>query len=180
MNNVAAVNTNVVFSPTNLFDVDPIVGSTFVPGFNALLNASTGVYRKYRVRSARIHCSFANLEGFPANVYLCPTNSNLGANLSNPYLITANPLCVQGPISIAQGSSTRILTSAVSTASFGGSNGQMVDDDYSAFYNTSPTNNWFFIMGAETDGTATFLSGVDLWVEIDILCDFYELNNVAT
>jgi hypothetical protein len=172
----AASAANVRFVPTFLFDVDPIVGSTSVPGFTEW----GGIYRFYRVNSAAIRCSFANAQAFNVVCYVCPVNFDPGANYSGTAAQTylSNRLSqsqVAGPLT---GNGQVELSHRVTTAGFGGAANLLTTDSYSAGVSGgAPGNNYYFTVGIV--GTGTVSTGVDVEVFLDIEADFFELQSPA-
>jgi len=168
----AITATNVRFVPTFLYDVDPTVGSTSVPGFTEW----GGLYRFYRVNASKITASFANGQAFNTVCYICPVNTDPGANhsaaLAQTYLSqkrSKKHIC--GPLT---GNGQCTLSSRETTAGFGGSANNLSADNYTALVSGgTPTNNWYWDVG--TVGTGNVTVGVDVEVSIDIEVEFSEV-----
>jgi len=166
--------TNVRFTPTFAYDVDPTVGSTAMPGFTEL----SAMYRYYRVNAAKIKAKFSNLEAFPVEVYLCPVNVDPTANytLAQAQVYLSQRLSKSTVLGPLTGNGIGTLTDSQTTAAFGGASNLEVTDNYSALTSgVSPLNNWFWTVGLV--GHANAVSGCDFRVEIDIDLEFYEVTS---
>jgi len=176
LTNIGAIAANQVLEPTFAYDVDPTLGSTAMPGF-----AEWGaLFRLYRVQGARLTVVFANAEAFCSEVYICPVNTNPGANYSAATAITYNSQpqsrkTVVGPLT---GNNVKTLTCVATTEQFAGVWDSYDIDTYCGSTNggTTPTNNWYFTYGAAMYGTGT-AAGCNLSVTLDVdLCFFEKLS----
>jgi len=173
INNVGASTANIRYTPTFVYDIDPTLGSTSAPGFTELV----GLYRFYRTDSAKVEVNFANNDAFPSAVAICPSNTDPGATgaaatvrsyFSNP--LSRHRIC--GPLT---GANTCFVRASASTAQFGGVAWTGQIDSYSATGSTAPSNNWYFFIGLETNGT--LVNGIFVDVKITIVVDFFEYAN---
>lgn len=173
LNNAAIQYANIRLQPTYCYDVDPVLGSTAMPGFVEY----GGIYRFYRLRSSRIRVTFSNLESFPVQVYLVPVNYDPTAN-ANPFVfMTSSMLCKKVVLGPSTGNGVGKLTHGMSTAAFTGIRDVQVADSYSAPTSgaSSPANNWFWAIGG--NGTSVFASGVAISIDMECEVDFFELTN---
>jgi hypothetical protein len=172
MNNAGSPYANVRFSPTSAYDVDPVVGSTAMPGFAEY----SILYRFYRVHSSKILVDFANQEAFGLMVYITPTNTDYGANYSLGGIFLGNPRTKQICLGAATGASTGIIQSKFTTSFMGGISSLSVLDSYSSLVTSVPSNNWWWTIGAQS---ATALSsGVFLSIRIEIEVEFFENSDI--
>lgn len=163
---------NIRFTPTFAYDVDPVAGSTAMPGFVEL----SALYRFYRVDSANINVSFSNKEAFPAECYISAVNSDPGANYNSAGAATylAQRTSKSRVVGSLTGNSVVVLKDTQTTAGFGGSSNMHMGDLYSASTaGGAPANNWYWTVGII--GDAVLVSGVDARVQIDIDLEFYEV-----
>lgn len=173
MTNVGAPDTNIRFVPTFLYDVNPVLGSTAVPFFTEL----AGLYRLYRVRSFKVVVGFVNKEAFAVQAWLCPVNTDPGANSGSYQSYVSNPLSRNVTLGPLTGNSAKTLRLPwTSVAGFGGSASTAVLDSYAApTAGGSPSNNIWVGIGSSTDGSNFTALGVYCTVTIDIEFDLFEL-----
>jgi len=158
------------FSPSNAFDVDPLIGGTAMSGFLELV----ALYGSYRVVSSKCKLEFANPSStVPLKVWLCPVNIDPGATPSLAYQLALpeQPYCksktaplVGGPICT--------LSSKMSTERIYGSKMVLFDDNFSAPVTGSPNNNWFWVVGCY--GFAVIAGITYANVMIDVEVEFYD------
>jgi hypothetical protein len=173
MNQVGFAFTNVRFNASNGYDVDPVVGSTAVPGFNewALL------YRRYRVHKMKCTAWFLSNDTVGGTVCVCPVNADPTANVSpQPYL--SNPLARKKMIASAAGGAPQSVTVVASPQDFGGSSDTQSDDTYSSLVNAGPTNAIWFFVGFYTPYGA-LANGITVNVQLNLTVDFYEQQTPA-
>jgi hypothetical protein len=175
MNNTGLTYSTVRFRPSSAFDIDPVLGSTAIPGFNEL----SSFYGKYRVLSSKITVHFSNLEKNPVNVYIWPTNFDLGANYVFLAASMAAPFSKKGVISARTGNDHKVLSKYMRTADIFGTDEVLYDDDYSAVITTNPNNNWYWNVGIWSP-VAALESGVMTNIEIDIQVQFTERFTLTT
>lgn len=171
-NNVGLVYTNRRYIPTYVYDVDPNLGNTAVPG----LAEYGAIYRLYRVRGSQVTVTFSNKEVFPITCYVCPVNTDPGQNTANFAQYMSNRLSVQGVVGPLTGQGVRSLSCSQSTGDFAGVPDTQQLDTYCGSTNggTAPTNNWYWLVGAITDGTV-LSAGVVINVMINMDVEFFEL-----
>jgi len=170
VNITQAANTyaSIRFAPTNAYDVDPVVGSTSMPGFNEY----AALYRFYRVCSSDIHVEFGNKEAFPVSVGICPTNYDVGPNYSGVTTLFAQPECRNVMLGPLTGNSSKSVRASQTTAAFAGARDLGVVDTYTAQVIGGPSNNWYWNLLIQS--VSTFTSGVDVAITMTVTLDFLE------
>jgi len=175
INNAGVQHTSARWEPTFVYDVDPVLGSTSVPGFAELGT----MYRRYRVNSFRYYASFSNLEAFPALFWTCPVNNDPGANTAIFQAFQSSIYSKKKMVGALTGNGVCVLKGTVSVAEFGGLAAALVDDSTSASTTgTAPANNIWLAVGMSTNSNLT--SGFLISIDFDIDMDFYELTSPAT
>jgi hypothetical protein len=158
------------FIPTGAFDIDPLLGGTFPPGFAEL----STLYSSYRVRKSSIVVDVASAGVTPFRTIVIPLNADPGAAPS-PAVIAAwdqNPYAVSALLSTTGSPSVR-LNSTMTTEQIFGSTMVHTDDNFAATVSAVPVNNWFWCIGLFTAFvTVTGSPMVDVNIIIDI--EFYD------
>jgi len=145
INGISPFSSQVLI-PTFAYDIDPLVGSTAMPGFTELGT----LYRKYRVHGSSLRVSFNNEEAFANLCYICPTNTSFGANYANYQYFLSNIRTKTKVAGAISGASRVDLSASFTTAEFGGASDLLIDDAYSGFCTGgSPTNNIYWNIGNE-------------------------------
>lgn len=171
--NATQFTANIYFVPTFLYDVDPTIGSTAVPGFAEY----AALYRQYVVLSSGVVARFLNNEAFPQLAFVVPLNGAPGANqsLSTTFTQLAQRVCRSAPIGAVTGNGIGTVRCRFTTAQFGGAHDERGDPSY--FGSTAggaPTNNWYWNIGV-TSGLAGTAAGVLVHLDIDLVVEFFEL-----
>jgi hypothetical protein len=172
--NAGLIYANVRYNPAYVYDMDPTIGGTSVPGFTEW----AGLYRFARLRSSRINVSFVNKEAFPVTMVICPNNFDPGANTSAYANYSSSrfaSLQSTGPLT---GNSACTMSGFQSTAHFAGVRPNHLLDSYCfpTAGGTPPNNAWFWYVGAQ--GSTLFTAaGVYARVTIDAEIDFFELTS---
>jgi hypothetical protein len=108
----------------DMYDIDPLVGGTAMPGFTEL----AAIYARYRPLKCTMVVEFSNLETFPQSVQLLFSNSSAVTTVPQDF---GNPHCRQVMLSgIAGGMSTRKLQHSVTKVALAGSQQPLFDDLY--------------------------------------------------
>lgn len=174
LNNAGVQLANYRYNPTFCFDVDPLLGSTAMPGFTEW----GAIYRFYRLRSSRISVMFANNETFNVLVYICPLNYDPTANISPNVFLLSSTLCKKSIIGPLTGMNTHTLTDACSTNSIGGVRDLGILDGYCAQTSGgAPANSWFWAVGINSFSNLS--NGVSLIVDLECEIEFFELTSPA-
>lgn len=161
------------FAPSAAYDIDPTVASAAMVGFAQL----AAIYGSYRVHSsyARVEC--VNEGDVTTKVTLVPTNLDPGASPTSNYIISATeqPYAVSRTIS-AVGGPVTVLENEMSTQKIYGSPMVKYDDNFAALTNTTPNNNWYWVVTFYAMSIATKAVICNFYTEICI--DFYDRVNV--
>jgi len=173
MVNVASGWTNIRFSPTAAFDVDPVIGSTAMPGFTEL----AGIYRFYRVRGSAIKADFGNLDALAGIAVVCPVNFDPTSNTTLFQQYLSSRSARMKPLGLSTGAGTAQIVHRLTDRDFGGALSVAIDT-YTASVTAIPTNNIWWLVGAYLSAIQT--NGVFVAVEIDIDVEFFELSSPAT
>lgn len=176
INNAGAVYANKRWIPTYAYAIDPVLGSTAMPGFSEM----QGLYRYYRVRQFRTTASVVNREAFAIQAWMCPSNGDPGANTASYQNYISNRRAKVVALGQNSGNSRGTLTLPwVSVSNFGGSASTNVNDDYATSTSTQPTNNIYVGVGVSTDGTV-LAGGCYVTITHDIELDFFEPASPST
>lgn len=163
---------NVRFIPTYAYDVDPIAGSTAMPGFTELQT----IYRAYRVLGSRIKVEFSNLDTLAGTVVVCPVNYDPGANTVSFQTYLSSFSTKSAPIGFSTGNGQARVSHSFRTSQFGGALSNAVDT-YSTSLTAAPANNIFWLVGSYLNTNQ--INGVFIHVIIDIDIEFFELLSPA-
>lgn len=175
LNQTGLSYATIRFRASSSYDIDPVLGSTAMPGFNEL----AGLYGKYRVIKCGIKVHFSNLDKFPINVYIWPSNFDLGANYVFLASAIASPFAKHSVISAKAGNDSKILSHSLKTSDIFGTDEVLYDDDYSAQITTNPNNNWYWNVGIWSP-VAALEAGVMTCIEIDQQVQFTERFSLTT
>jgi len=170
--NVASGWANARYAWTSCYDVDPILGSTSMPGFSEL----AAMYRYYRGSSSRIRVDFGNLDNLSGTVVICPVNFDPTANTTLYQNYLSSRSAHHRPIGALQGNGAVSLSHSTSIAAYGGTRIPALDS-YAAVVTAVPVNNIYWLVGAYMNNVMT--NGVTINVYIDITLVFFELSSPA-
>jgi hypothetical protein len=175
INNATFSFANVRFIPTGAYDIDPVVGSSAMPGFSEL----GSMYRFYRTTGFHVTASYSNLDTNAAICYLCPQNVDPGANESTSQSLLSNRRSIQKMIGPSTGNGVaQNLACSVSIEEYGGVKWTGQLDGYSAAVSSNPTNNIYIVPGVLT--TNAMVNGVACSIKITIEIEFFELSTTGT
>jgi hypothetical protein len=172
LSNAGTPYGNVRFVPTDAYDVDPVVGSTAMPGFTEL----AGIYTHYRVNKYRCKCAFSNDETFSETVYLALCNVDPGANTVNYQDFLSSRRCVKTLLGPATGNGIGTLQISGSQADFGGvlEHDGSLNGTVGITSGTAPLNNMYVLVGFYDPG-GNSSNGINVSIDLDIELDFFEL-----
>jgi hypothetical protein len=157
---------SVRFSPSNAFDIDPLIGGTAMSGFTEV----AAFYNRYRVLSSTIVVMLNDQSAtIPLTSFLAPVNVDPGATPAAGYnlAIREQPYaksCLSGLL----GSPPVLLRANMSTEKIFGSKMALYDDAFSAVVSASPTNNWFWVVGVNAPAVIATSVYVDVRIEVDV------------
>jgi hypothetical protein len=171
--NIASPFGNVRFSPSYLYDVDPTLGSTAMPGFNEV----SGLYTKYRFRTCKWKCSFSNQEAFALTACVDAVNGDPTVNTAN-YQAYFSSESSQEVVVGAQGCPTEKMKGFFTIDKFGG--GMKLEppplDAYVGAGTTSPANNIFVFVGfTSPTGQVSTAAGIAVSFKMTVHADFFEI-----
>jgi len=172
MSNVASGWANVRFAWTSCYDVDPILGSTSMPGFAEL----AAIYRYYRAVRSSIRVDFGNLDNLSGTAVICPVNFDPTANTTTYQNYLSSRSAKHRPIGSLNGTGAVSVRHATSIKAFGGTLVPALDS-YAAVVTTVPVNNIYWLVGCYMNNVMT--NGVTVNVFIDITLVFFELSTPA-
>jgi hypothetical protein len=159
------------FNPNAVYDVDPTLGSTSVPGFAELAQ----LYNFYRVVHTSYRVEIANTDALPIVGYVYLSNSDPGTSL--PYAnALANPLGVWKTLSAGGGGKdTLTLKDSQTVATILGSNEVEVGEQYRALVTAVPADLLWLTVGVHSiSGTALTANAVNVVVAIKMVTRFFD------
>ena len=169
--NLAAVNTAAVrFSPSNAYDVDPLVGGTNMSGFIEM----AGFYNRYRVLASKLKCEVTNgTNATPIVVITCPLNDDPGSTPTSAAILSwkEQPYAVSKMVGLT-GSPVIVIDNRMSTEKIFGSKMALFDDAFQAYTTNSPGNNWFWAIGVYS--LATTSANIQICVTIEVDVEFFD------
>jgi len=166
---IGAAASAVRWRPSSVFDVDPLLGGTTIPGFTEL----AGLYGSYRTTRSNIKLEVAPQDSARvASVVVVPLNVDPGSGPSaaTQSSWTMNPYAIY-EITGTAGSPNIIIKNSMSTEKIFGSKMVYFDDAFSSLVTTSPTNNWFWavsIITGFTVGGSNYITTILLDLELDV------------
>jgi len=176
--NSGNTNSNKYMVPNYVYDIDPAVGSTAVPGFTEL----AAIYRNYRLRRFKYWVQFANLDSDAAQCCVCPSNVALTNNMSGWQALFSNLRSKHSLTGYASGGSlSKPLTDTVSVEDFSGVKWTGQIDNYTGLTSgSSPPANLIYLFIGATTLANTQTSGIAADIVLDLEVEFFELLNPAT
>jgi len=170
LSNTGLNTCSIQFRSNGLYDVDPAVASSSVPGFAEWLT----LYQRYRVLKCHTKCTFVNREAFPVII-------NLGFD-TQPY--TANTKV----LAYYEGSNQKTQILGTNAASFGttiemsrgpeivGDNMALNDFGYTGTVASNPSSLWYHSISADASylGTVFTTLGVAVRWETEFETEFFE------
>jgi hypothetical protein len=171
INNAGSSFASVRFRPSSAFDVDPVLGGTVMPGFSTYAT----LYARYRMVKFKCVVTFVNLESFPVDVIVFPSNFDLGANYTQVQSQFSNSFARFKMLSPTGGMDRCVIHSPwLTAAKLNGDDGTMFDDSYASVVTTSPTNNTFINIAVWSGNSNTLNKGVATEITITTQYKFYE------
>jgi len=162
--------TSFRFQPTAAFDIDPLLGGTFPPGFAEL----STLYASYRVVYSSIRVDTVAGSNVPFRVIVVPLNIDPGAAASASTIVawTSNPYAKSKLVPSA-GGPTVVVSNEMTTEKIYGSAMVRFDDNFSSPVTTIPANNWYWAIGCYTV-YATIANPPMIDCKISIEIEFYD------
>jgi len=171
MNNVGQIFGNQRLAWTDAYDVDPVLGSTAMPGFTELGT----IYTHYRCNSCYCSGSFSNNESGPNTVYLALCNVDPGANTVNYQDFLSSRRSVKKLVGRNDANPCTTLSIMAKQSDFGGVllHSRVLDGTVGITTAGSPANNSYIVIGFL--GAVSSASGIAISIDVDIELDFFEL-----
>lgn len=166
---IGSAASAVRWRPSSVFDVDPLLGGTTIPGFTEL----SGLYGSYRTTRSNIKLEVAPQDtSRVSSVVVVPLNVDPGSGPSAATQAswTMNPYAIY-EITGTAGSPNIRINNSMSTEKIFGSKMVYFDDAFSSLVTTSPTNNWFWAVSIITGFTvavSNYVTTILLDLEIDV------------
>jgi hypothetical protein len=164
--NVAAVR----FRPSAAFDVDPLVASTAMAGFAELAS----LYSSYRVLSSTIRIEAVTTSAAnPVALMTAPVNADPGATPSSAYVLALReqPYAKYKMLALTGCPPSNVMN-AMSTEKVYGSKSALFDDNFSSPTNSTPNNNWFWVVAGYSQVLDPSLCWLQITIEVD--CEFFD------
>lgn len=137
------------------------------------------LYRYYRVRAVAIDVKGANMEAFPVQVFITPTNTLYTTGYTHGQQLYQNAFTRSWMVGAKGGQDRFHLKNFISTRKMVGTNAVEFDDSYAALTTATPNNLWYYyfyalpVLGIDT-WTAT--NGVYITARLTFYIEFYERN----
>jgi hypothetical protein len=163
---------SVRFSPSNAFDIDPVLASTAMSGYVEL----AAIYGSYRVTGSDILVEGINSSPtHPVRLIVGAANVDPGGTPSAAYVLSLaeQPYSKSTIVSLAGGPTARVRNH-LTTERIYGNPMVMYDDNFSAPTTASPSNNWWWVIGLYAQSLFTQVFTLNVTIEVEI--EFYNRN----
>jgi hypothetical protein len=172
--NAGASTCGIRFYANGAYDVDPVLGSTTMPGFTTFIGTSTttGLYNYYRVIRTGYNISICNNESFPVRVYTGFTNTDPGTvgNIQLP----GNPMFKNALLSAKGGNDRVTFKDSKTIATIVGSSGVETEDNFRGVYNANPVDLTYLFVGGNSVAGAFLPNGISIAGSITMTIRFYD------
>lgn len=152
------------------YDVDPILGSTSIPGFTEWSN----FYSYNRVVAYQVDAAFANGDALPIGLYFVHTNTDPGVSGSNYSPMVSNPhgaCTVLGPTSGA--GTYRYRSPFITISSVVGTRAPEYEDNYRGTTAANPVDTTYFGIGLNAYSN-DFTNGVSVEFSLRLRVRFFD------
>lgn len=164
----------VRYYANSLFDPNPLIFTTVIPGFKQL----TTLYDRYRVKATKIVVRATNMEAFPVVVLVWPSFVDLTTSSSNQFFqeMLANPYVKWKMLSPKGGMDRCQLTNYISWQKYAGTKNVSTDVDYSALVSANPANLFYLNIAAYSVDNTNFTVNTSVVFEsrLTFYSEFYE------
>lgn len=164
------------YTPTNAFDVEPLLGGITMPGFDEF----AAVYASYRVLASRITVKVVGASISPLTVIVLPLNADPGASPAVATIIAWRSSPYAKAMMVGTGGSPAVtIQNSMTTAKIYGSNSVTLDDSFASLVTTGPINNWYWAIGFYQN--VVFAANpvyTDIQIEVDV--QFYDRKFLQT
>jgi len=165
----STADESVRFKINSLYDIDPLLSSTAIPGFAEW----SSQYNFYRVVKVGYSVFFINRDLL--RTAMCLTYlSNSDPGVTMPRSNIGNALCKYTCISTAQGMNRGRLSSTCNVSTILGSNTVETDPNYRALTNADPADLVWLGVGVSTTPTGPSTSPVTCFIVITMYARFYD------
>lgn len=160
----------IYFTPSSAFDVDPIIGSPTMAGFDQF----AAFYGQYRVLASRIRIKYNNTDSVsPTTFFVMPTNATpSGFTVVEILSMRGNPFC-KWKMSGLLGSPPLEIENFMTTQRIVGSQMVLWDDTHASLVSTAPANNWYWVVAWENPFGISGANQV-IQVEVDVDLIFFD------
>lgn len=163
------------FTPSNAYDVDPVLGNAALVGFNTL----GALYDRFRVLKSSIKIQGVNnVTNNTFTMGLAPKNVAPQGSSVEYIMQLINQPYGKGKLAASQGGGVTTLTHSMSTEKILGSKAALYDDSYQGTYNGGPINNWFWVFGTYVIATQADMFP-KFFMELSVDVEFYELKTLT-
>jgi hypothetical protein len=158
-------------SPTGLFDMEPVAGTTQPPGFSQF----SLFYGSYRVLSSKIKleawCGDANSM---IKMTVFPMNLDPGASPTATFFTSAPEQPYARSVPISAGGPPRKIVHDMSTQKMFGSAMTRFDDNFSSLVTGNPNNNWYWIVSWYNAATISSTTALIMNVSVEMEVEFFD------
>lgn len=132
------------YRPSGVYDVDPLLASTTVIGFNEL----AAIYANYRVVASKLNVKVSCSTDQPATLVALPLNADPGGSPSLAVVNSwYNNAYSKTDLIGAKGSPKAVVSCEMSSNKIFGSMMTAFDRDFQSAVGTVPVNNWYWAIG---------------------------------
>jgi len=167
------------YKSNSLFDVNPLLLSSTVPGFTEL----STLYEEYRVHAVKITVRFCNQESFPSVVLVWPTDADQATLLSQQYLqeMCGNYLARFKHVSSKGGADRGAISLYVSHAKLIGTRNFNTDTTYSALVTNNPANLMWMNIGCYSMDNSVYTSvSIPFEMKMTLYSEFFNRRQLVT
>lgn len=165
--------------PNGAYDLDPVLGSTAMPGFAEYAT----FYSFYRVISYSYFLEVTNNQVFPVSAYVLNTNNDLGLTASNFELYSVAPHC-QGILlsGFPSAKGYHAFKGKFEVSRILGSRAPETEDNYRSLTNALPADLVWLSLGINTNSAANLLTAVGVTMKLRLFCNtrFYGRRELAS
>lgn len=175
-NNAIGIVANPYGLVTYSWNAKTPVGAQQYIGFISMV----AFYRYYRIHASKIEVKFTNMEAFPVEVFVVPTNVSLtpvNQALLQEYVQNMGAKFKQ--LAPRGGIDSCTIKSFITTRKLVGSNSVKFDNTYASISTSTPGNVVFWQVGTyPTVGSNIYTVGNQVQIEVRLTgyCEFYERN----
>jgi hypothetical protein len=169
--NAAGVTASMQFNANGIYDIDPSVASTAIPGFNEFI----GFYNRYKVHRVKSTCVFINNEAFPilVNMGFEPTPFAANAKTQGYYEMHNQKTALVPRTQTAAGIKLFMIKRGIDVVGDPVVFGSL---GYTGARASNPTSLWFVSVSCSTTNTGLPLTaaGITLRWELEFDVEWFE------